>query len=156
MKKNTRNIILAVVLLVVLAIIPFWPKLRQLIQPAEGPDVSCTVQVICEDLTLLPALRESGVAADEAGILFSATVSVPEGTTVLGALKQAAQTESLTVETQGAPAYVTAVGGLAAGAHGETSGWTYTINGEMVMESCDVQTVQEGDEILWTYVTSWK
>ena len=156
MKKNTRNIILAVVLLVVLAIIPFWPKLRQLIQPAEGPDVSCTLQVICEDLTLLPALRVSGVAADEAGILFSATVSVPEGTTVLGALQQAAQTESLTVETQGAPAYVTAVGSLAAGAHGDASGWTYTINGAMVMESCDVQTVQEGDEILWTYVTSWE
>ena len=57
MKKNTRNIILAVVLLVVLMIIPFWPKLRQLLQPAEGPEISCTVQVSCEDLTLLPALR---------------------------------------------------------------------------------------------------
>jgi len=51
---------------------------------------------------------------------------------------------------------VTTIGGLAAGAHGDMSGWTYTVDGEMIMESCDVQTVQEGDEILWAYVTSWE
>ena len=43
----------------------------------------------------------------------------------------------------------------AAGAHGEASGWTYTVNGEMVMDSCDTRTVQAEDQILWTYVTAW-
>ncbi|MFR4757005.1 MAG: DUF4430 domain-containing protein [Evtepia gabavorous] len=47
------------------------------------------------------------------------------------------------------------MGDLAARAHGEASGWTYTVNGEMVMDSCDTRTVQAGDQILWTYVTAW-
>ena len=72
------------------------------------------------------------------------------------ALEQAGKDSGLAVVTQGSPAYVTAIGGLAAGEHGDLSGWTYTVGGEMVMESCAVKTVQEGDEILWTYVTSWE
>ena len=87
--------------------------------------------------------------------LFSTPCTVTENSTVLEALKTAAEAAGCPVTTQGSPAYVTAIGDLAAGAHGEASGWTYTVNGEMVMDSCDTRTVQAGDQILWTYVTAW-
>lgn len=160
MKKNTRNILLAVILLVVLAVLPFWPNLRQAIggekTDGEGPSVQCTVEVRCKDLALVPELQQAGIAVEEDGVLFSGSVAVPMESTVLAALEQAGKDNGLAVVTQGSPAYVTAIGGLAAGEHGDLSGWTYTVNGEMVMDSCAVKTVQEGDEILWTYVTSWE
>lgn len=157
MKKNTRNVILALVLLAVLIAIPFWPNLRQtfLQKDSSAKTISCTVSVTCQDLSLVAQLQNDGITLDQDGVLLSSTVSVGEGETILGALEQAAEEKALTIETQGTPAYVTAIGGLAAGDHGDMSGWTYTVNGEMVMESCDVQTVQAGDEILWSYVTSW-
>ena len=72
--------------------------------------------------------------------------------TVQGALEVLATAERLLCE-------ITGMDGMsfqpAAGAHGEASGWTYTVNGEMVMDSCDTRTVQAGDQILWTYVTAW-
>lgn len=122
MKASRRNIVIAVVLLAVLLVLPFWPKIRQALAPAAGEEVSCTVT---------------------------------ENSTVLEALKTAAEAADCPVTTQGSPAYVTAIGDLAAGAHGEASGWTYTVNGEMVMDSCDTRTVQAEDQILWTYVTAW-
>ena len=160
MKKSTRNILLAVILLVVLAVLPFWPNLRQALSgektAGEGPTVQCTVEVRCEDLELVPQLQQAGIAVEEDGVLFAGSVAVPQEGTVLMALEQAGKDNSLAVVTQGSPAYVTAIGGLAAGEHGDLSGWTYTVNGEMVMDSCAVKTVQEGDTILWTYVTSWE
>lgn len=159
MKKSTRNILLAVILLVVLVAIPFWPNLKQALGGDEspaGPTVGCTVEIRCEDLSLVPELQQAGIAVGEDGVLFSGSVAVPLEGTVLMALEQAGKDSGLAVVTQGSPAYVTAIGGLAAGEHGDLSGWTYTVGGEMVMESCAVKTVQEGDEILWTYVTSWE
>ena len=103
----------------------------------------------------LPELRAAGVALEADGTLFSTPCTVTENSTVLEALKTAAEAAGCPVTTQGSPAYVTAIGDLAAGAHGEASGWTYTVNGEMVMDSCDTRTVQAGDQILWTYVTAW-
>ena len=161
MSKRTRNIILAVVILVILVASPFWPTLRQAFSSQEedtqqASGISCTVTVVCQDQTLLPTLQEEGISVEEDGTLFSASVSVAEGATILDALEDAARQANAAVVTEGSPAYVTTIGGLAAGAHGDMSGWTYTVDGEMIMESCDVQTVQEGDEILWAYVTSWE
>ena len=126
----------------------------QALAPAAGEEVSCTVTVACQ-AEALPELRAAGVALEADGTLFSTPCTVTENSTVLEALKTAAKAAGCPVTTQGSPAYVTAIGDLAAGAHGEASGWTYTVNGEMVMDSCDTRTVQAGDQILWTYVTAW-
>ena len=37
MKASRRNIVIAVVLLAVLLVLPFWPKIRQALAPAAGP-----------------------------------------------------------------------------------------------------------------------
>ena len=146
MKASRRNIVIAVVLLAVLLVLPFWPKIRQALAPAAGEEVSCTVTVACQ-AEALPELRAAGVALEADGTLFSTPCTVTENSTVLEALKTAAKAAGCPVTTQGSPAYVTAIGDLAA--------WTYTVNGEMVMDSCDTRTVQAGDQILWTYVTAW-
>lgn len=48
MKASRRNIVIAVVLLAVLLVLPFWPKIRQALAPAAGEEVSCTVTVACQ------------------------------------------------------------------------------------------------------------
>ena len=133
MKASRRNIVIAVVLLAVLLVLPFWPKIRQALAPAAGEEVSCTVTVACQ-AEALPELRAAGVALEADGTLFSTPCTVTENSTVLEALKTAAKAAGCPVTTQGSPAYVTAIGDLAAGAHGEASGWTYTVIGEMVMD----------------------
>ncbi len=153
MKASRRNIVIAVVLLAVLLVLPFWPEIARPWPRRQGRS-SCTVTVACQ-AEALPELRAAGVALEADGTLFSTPCTVTENSTVLEALKTAAKAAGCPVTTQGSPAYVTAIGDLAAGAHGEASGWTYTVNGEMVMDSCDTRTVQAGDQILWTYVTAW-
>ena len=61
MKASRRNIVIAVVLLAVLLVLPFWPKIRQALAPAAGEEVSCTVTVACQ-AEALPELRAAGVA----------------------------------------------------------------------------------------------
>ncbi|MGN0319608.1 MAG: DUF4430 domain-containing protein, partial [Lachnospira sp.] len=36
-----------------------------------------------------------------------------------------------------------------------TSGWTYRVNGELVMLSANKCTVKDGDVIKWIYVCQW-
>ncbi|MFQ9412514.1 MAG: DUF4430 domain-containing protein [Evtepia gabavorous] len=143
MKASRRNIVIAVVLLAVLLVLPFWPKIRQALAPAAGKEVSCTVTVACQGGG--PAGAQGGRGCAGGGwdpVLHSCTVT--ENSTVLEALKTAAKAAGCPVTTQGSPAYVTAIGDLAAGAHGEASGWTYTVNGEMVMDSCDTGRSRRG------------
>ena len=118
-----------------------WPR-------RQGEEVPCTVTA---------AWGGSSGRSAGWGPLFSVrSPAVRRRTARYGeALKTAAKAAGCPVTTQGSPAYVTAIGDLAAGAHGEASGWTYTVNGELVMDSCDTRTVQAGDQILWTYVTAW-
>ena len=155
MKKSTRNILLAVILLVVLVAIPFWPNLKQAVGggASDQDGVTCTVEIRCEDVSLVSALRQAGIAVGEDGVLDSGSVAVPQGGTVLTALEQAGKDSGLAVETQGSPAEVTAIGGLAAGDYGDPSGWHCTVNGAPLTDSGAAQSVREGDEILWTYVT---
>lgn len=62
MKASRRNIVIAVVLLAVLLVLPFWPKIRQALAPAAGEEVSCTVTVACQ-AEALPELRAAGGCA---------------------------------------------------------------------------------------------
>lgn len=115
----------------------------------------CTVAVSCqpllEDMDLLDE-DKTDLVPDDGWMLEETEVSVPEGGTVLDALRGT----GLTVETDGSPAYVVSVGGLASGDAGDLSGWTYTVNGESVMTGCDELIVNAGDQIVWTYVATWE
>ena len=82
-------------------------------------------------------------------------VKIGEGATVLSSLKDS----EFVVATKSSGSmgeYVDAIDGLASGAVSAESGWTYTVNGEMVLEGADSLQVHDGDVIVWTYVTSWE
>lgn len=46
---------------------------------------------------------------------------------------------------------VEAIGGVANGDKGKTSGWLYYVNDEMPMDYCDKLEVQDGDVIVWEF-----
>lgn len=47
--------------------------------------------------------------------------------------------------------YVNAIGGLAEKEYPGESGWKYSVNGEVIMRSCDSVVLQDGDVVLWFY-----
>ena len=154
MNKTKRNVIIAVILLLVLLAAPFGPKLKQAVTGGRdtAEQVHCTVAVSCAAADGLIGEESRFSVPADGWLLPQTTVTLSAGSTVLDALYKT----GIAVETAGSPAYVTAVGGLSAGDAGEQSGWTYTVNGETVMTGCSQLTVQAGDEILWTYVTTWE
>ena len=89
-------------------------------------------------------------SAADGSISYDATIEVEDGATVLDALE--ATGLALDVQDSEYGAFVNAIDGLATGDAGDASGWTYDINGEMVMDSADVATVADGDVVTWTYL----
>lgn len=47
--------------------------------------------------------------------------------------------------------YVNAIGGLAEKEYPGESGWKYSVNGEVIMRSCDSVVLQDGDVVHWFY-----
>lgn len=88
------------------------------------------------------------VAAHEKD-LFSDVVSLPEGATALDALE--ATGLDYTAEDSSYGAFVSKIDGLANGETSATAGWTYSLNGEMSMESCDALVLADGDTLTWEY-----
>ena len=85
------------------------------------------------------------------GVSFEGTVEYREGMTVFDVLAETGL--SYNAESSAFGVYVSAVGGLAEGDHGSQSGWTYSVNGEVVMVSASARTVQPGDVVKWFYTT---
>lgn len=81
--------------------------------------------------------------------LFSDAVSLPEGATALDALE--ATGLDYTAEDSSYGAFVSKIDGLANGETSATAGWTYSLNGEMSMESCDALVLADGDTLIWEY-----
>lgn len=108
-------------------------------QAAEEPAAAAiTVQV-----TVDSSAADGSVSYDEA-------VELEEGATVLDAIQ--ATGLDVVVEDSSYGAYVDAIGGLATGDHGSASGWTYTVNDEMVMDSADTCELADGDTVAWSYM----
>ena len=165
-KKTKRNIAIALVFLVVLLIEPFWRPMMAAIQGEDatsgssptGESIVCTVGV-----SVQPALDnidlmkpESLELLPESGwMLEPVEMTVSEGTTCLEVLQWACQEAKLPVVTSGEPPFVEGIGGLNNGDGGDVSGWTYTLNGEMLMVSAAIQEIQEGDELIYSFVCTW-
>lgn len=92
---------------------------------------------------------------DDSGIadIENATVSTENGSSVLDILNRYADDNNIEITTDdsaGNP-YVTSIDGVS---ETGSSGWTYELNDEMVMESADQCIVNDGDEIDWSF-ESW-
>ena len=90
-------------------------------------------------------------------VSYDEQVALEEGATVLDALEALATQEdfSYNMTDSAYGAYVSAIDGLAEREHGDQSGWTYTVNGEMVSDAASDCVLSEGDSVEWTYVTEW-
>lgn len=167
MNKKTRNLIIALVLLVILLVTPFWGRIQSAITgedaqtgaSTEAPQITCTVAVSCQTVWENTDLAEPETLdrlPEDGWMIQETELTVSEGTTVLETLQWAAQEAGIPVVTSGTPAFVESVGGLANGDVGDVSGWTYTLNGESIMESAAVQTVAEGDQVVWSFICTWE
>ena len=106
--------------------------------PATSDDAQISVQVVVDS------------SAADGSVSYDGTVELAEGATVLDAIE--ATGLKLDVQDSDYGAFVNAIDGLATGDAGDSSGWGYDLNGEMVMESADVATVADGDVLTWTYL----
>ncbi|MCQ2547712.1 MAG: DUF4430 domain-containing protein [Clostridia bacterium] len=79
------------------------------------------------------------------------TLEVTKNTSVYDALKKSGA--KIEAEETMFGIYVVGINGLREGDKGGGSGWTYRVNGELVMDSADDVTVKKGDKISWEFVT---
>ena len=112
----------------------------------ENPIGTVTVEIICDtDLT----------GRNDAVILREITVEIEEGETVYDVLAQACRANGIVLDAMsGSPTggvYVRGIDGLHEFAHGDLSGWTYTVNGEQIGIGCDKYTLSPNDKIVWIY-----
>lgn len=79
-------------------------------------------------------------------------VEIPKDGTVMDALNAYADDADCEVlmDQSSSTAYVTSIGGVAAGG---SSGWTYEVNDEQVMEAADACVLKDGDEVSWSFET---
>lgn len=159
-----RNIVIAVVLLLILLVEPFWGSIKGAVsgedaETGSSPDRNwCSVTITCADaldhMDLLSA--ESARLIPEDGMLLPETeIEVEPDGTVLDALLAVTREYGIAADYSGNPAYIEGIGGLYAGDAGDVSGWTYTVNGEDALISCAEQKVSAGDSIVWSYVCIW-
>lgn len=160
--KQIRNIIIALVLLVILLVEPFWGSIKGAITgedaqtgaTTEVAQITCTVAVTCqsvwEHLDRVTAQVLDGLPED-GQLLPETEVTVSQGATVLEALQAAARAAGLSVGTADGSDTVERIGDLANGDAGEGSGWTCTCNGAAIPEPVAVQTVAQGDQVVWSY-----
>ena len=135
--KKKRNIIIAVVLLVVLLAIPFCHKL------SHGEPKTCTVSVS------RTSVGETGMPdSEEEWVIPETQVELGKDETVLTALKKAGKPAGVSVEVAGTPAQVVGIGDMQ-GAQPEN--WVCLVNGAVLTESEEETPVRNGYKILWTY-----
>lgn len=75
-----------------------------------------------------------------------------EGSTILEATQLFCMANDMTISVDDAQGYVTEIGGLTEKDYTETTGWIFTVNGEMPSVGADEITIKENDKILWEFV----
>lgn len=151
MSKMTRNVIIAVVLLIVLLVEPFWGPIKSAITGEEAqtgasvdvPRVTCTVSAVCA------VDFETGAIILPAGslVLDATEMEVPEGTPVTEVLGWAAEKNECTVVVTDNG--VQRIGNVE---NGDSCVWTCMVNGKAAAVDTEKPGVQEGDQILFTFL----
>ena len=132
-----------------------------------GDEYSCTITIECKNVldklddTVNPLLVAS--IPPDGVILKEKTIKFGEGDTVFNVLCQAGilySDEENFVEYEYTPLYgsyyIEGIAGLYEFDFGDTSGWTYYVNGEFPSYGCSSYKLSDGDSILWKYVTTYR
>ena len=80
----------------------------------------------------------------------SGSVKISKNASVYTALKTFASENGWTVN--GSSSYVSGINGLKEKANGSLSGWVYTVNGDRPSRSAGSYHLEDGDEVVWTFV----
>ena len=75
-----------------------------------------------------------------------------EGSTVLEATELYCVSHDMTITIEKKGSYVTEINGFTQGDYTDTTGWVFTVNGEMPDVGAGEITVEEGDEIVWRFI----
>ena len=75
-----------------------------------------------------------------------------EGSTVLEATELYCVSHDMTITIEKKGSYVTEINGFTQGDYTDTTGWVFTVNGEMPDVGAGEITVEEGDEIVWSFI----
>jgi hypothetical protein len=105
--------------------------------------VDITAAVEADDPTAV------ALSAKYNGSVYEFNVDIKENATVLSAT----EATQMIIVMKGD--FADSIDGLAAGAVAQYSGWTFTVNDDWALEGPGHVSVKDGDEIAWTYVTSW-
>lgn len=81
-----------------------------------------------------------------------AKYTAEQGATVFDALESVCADNGLAIEYK-RKTYIEGIGGLKALDCGASSGWTYRVNGELIMKAASKCELNDGDRIEWIYVT---
>ena len=105
------------------------------------------------DATKAEALQ-AAMRTASSGSTGTVDVTLDSGKTVMDALLATASAANITVDYTNSSygAYVTGIGGLTAGG---SAGWMYKVNGVMPMTGAGNYVLQNGDTIVWGFVSSF-
>lgn len=89
------------------------------------------------------------------GIIYSGIVEFTPGESVFDIMSRVLRENGIPMESSITPAfgsrYVEGINSLYEFDGGSNSGWVYFVNGSMPSHGCDLQTVNDGDDIRWYY-----
>lgn len=132
-----------------------------------GPIVTCTIEIRCDnasrnkDKVTNPGALQ--YIPDDGTILAVTSYSAVSGYTVYDVLADVAKAHDIPISATYDKSYVRSINNLSEKdidvrtdkTKPNTSGWTYRVNGELVMLSANKCTVKDGDVIKWIYVCQW-
>ncbi len=133
------------------------PTTAKTTKKPESTVSTCTLTIECtavlDNMSSLKAGHEKYVP-DDGYILSNKKMTVSKGDTVYDVLKEACSENGirLTASNSTFGIYVSGINNIDEKDCGKNSGWTYWVNGNMPMVTCGKYTVNNGDEIKFSYV----
>lgn len=133
------------------------PTTAKTTKKPESTVSTCTLTIECtavlDNMSSLKAGHEKYVP-DDGYILSNKKMTVSKGDTVYDVIKEACSENGirLTASNSTFGIYVSGINNIDEKDCGKNSGWTYWVNGNMPMVTCGKYTVNNGDEIKFSYV----
>lgn len=119
--------------------------------------IKCTIEIRCDKaVEKKDSVNNPGIIniiPDDGCILKITEYQAESGFTVYDVLSRVALMNDIDIVSNSDKTYISSIGGLAQKMVGSGSGWTYRVNGELVMRPACYCEVSDGDVITWIYVT---
>ena len=128
-------------------------------EPEEAQYITCTISIDCqrilEHMDQLKAGHESFVPQD-GWLLKETSITVKKGATVYDALRQACEKNGLMLDCESTQygIYIAGIQQLHEKDCGNSSGWTYEVNGQSAHVGCSSYKLSGNEQIRWRYTCS--